>query len=102
MIADPGNRVLASAASAWEISTKDRIGKLGGLSGLGDRFACLVADHGFTHLPVDHRSATWAGRHPSEHRDPFDRMLAAQAVLGDLALISSDRAFATFDVDVLW
>lgn len=102
VIANAENRIVVSAASAWEIATKDRIGKLGELSGLGDRFAELVGSHGFSHLSIDHRHATWAGGHRSSHRDPFDRMLAAQAHLEGLALVSRDRAFDDLGVDTIW
>lgn len=102
VIADVDNRIVVSAASAWEIATKDRIGKLGDLSGIGDRFAELVGAHGFSHLAVDHRHAAWAGGHPAPHRDPFDRMLAAQACLEGLALVSRDRAFDDLGVDTIW
>jgi PIN domain nuclease of toxin-antitoxin system len=101
VIADEANRVLVSAASAWEISTKERSGKLR-LGGLGDRFDDLVREHGFTHLPVTHRHATWAGAHGSPHRDPFDRMLAAQAAIEGAVLATIDPAFSTFGTSVLW
>ena len=99
---DATNIVFVSAASAWEIATKQRIGKLNGLPQASERFAELVAADGFTHLPVTYLHALLAGRYAHAHRDPFDRMLAAQSQLEGLVLATRDPAFATFDCRTLW
>ena len=101
-IADEANEVFVSAASAWEIATKSRIGKLDGIPQAVARFDELVRADGFRHLPVDHRHALRAGGYPQEHRDPFDRMLAAQSELESLALVTLDPAFVEFGTRTLW
>lgn len=101
-IADPGNDVFVSAASAWEIATKQRLGKLEGVPRIGERYGELVAADGFQHLPVDHRHALRAGGYPLEHRDPFDRMLAAQSDLEQMPLVTRDPAFALFGTRTFW
>jgi PIN domain nuclease of toxin-antitoxin system len=102
LIGDETNGVLVSAASAWEIATKHRLGKLGEAAGAAARFAELVAADGFEHLPVSYLHAMKAGGYASAHRDPFDRMLAAQSELEGLPLITRDRAFEHFGTKTLW
>ena len=100
--ADPANEVFVSAASAWEIATKQRLGKLAGVARVGERYAELVAADGFQHLAVDYRHALRAGGYTLEHRDPFDRMLAAQSELERMPLVTRDPAFALFGTRTLW
>lgn len=95
------NEVMVSAASAWELSTKHRIGKLG-LPEAVNRFGELCVADGFLHLPVSWLHAQRAGGYRSEHRDPFDRLLAAQAELDRLTLVTADPALAGFPVKKLW
>ena len=101
-IADADNQIFVSAASAWEIATKQRLGKLEGVPRAGERFNELVMADGFQHLAVDHRHALRAGGYVLEHRDPFDRMLAAQSELEALPLVTRDPAFALFGTRILW
>lgn len=101
-ILEEGNEILVSAASAWEISTKQRLGKLQELPDAGSRFAELVAADGFTHLPVNYRHGLWAGNYRVAHRDPFDRMLAAQSELESVPLMTRDPAFAYFGTQTFW
>jgi PIN domain nuclease of toxin-antitoxin system len=101
-IADPDNEVLVSAASAWEIATKQRLGQLDGVPGATSRYGELVEADGFRHLPVTPLHALRAGSWPVAHRDPFDRMLAAQSVLERVPLVSRDPVFALFDVETVW
>ncbi len=101
-IADAGNAIHASAASAWEIATKQRLGKLEGVPDATARFAELVVADGFQHLPVTYAHALRAGSWRVEHRDPFDRMLAAQSNIERLPLVTRDPAFALFGVETLW
>lgn len=101
-IANPDNAVFASAASAWEIATKQRIGKLPGVPDAASRYAELVAADGFQHLPISHAHALRAGSWPAPHRDPFDRMLAAQSEREGLPLVTRDPAFELFGIETFW
>lgn len=101
-IADETNEIFVSAASAWEIATKQRIGKLSLLPDATTRFGELVAADGFQHLPISHLHSLRAGSYDTLHRDPFDRMLAAQSELEGLMLVSCDRFFDTLGCQVLW
>jgi PIN domain nuclease of toxin-antitoxin system len=96
------NEVHVSAATAWEIATKKRLGKLSIGPMPAGGFAGLVAADGFLHLPVTAAHAWRAGSLDSAHRDPFDRMLAAQAQLDRLMLVSRDPVFAELQARTLW
>ncbi len=85
-IADDGNIVLVSAASAWEIATKVRIGKLPGAERLERDFLQVMDDAGYQLLPIAVETALRAGRLRGEHRDPFDRILAAEALEADMPM----------------
>lgn len=99
---DPGNEIYVSAASGWEVATKIRLGKLDGLGQAWSRFEELVEADGFSHLSITTRHALAAGAFPQEHRDPFDRMLAAQALAEDLYLVTADPAIVVFGARVFW
>lgn len=101
-IADPDNEVFVSAASAWEIATKQRLGKLEGVPQVIERYGELVAADGFQHLAVDPRHALRAGGYAVDHRDPFDRVLAAQGEIEGLPLVTRDPAFALFGARTFW
>ena len=102
ILADPSNEVFVSAVSAWEIATKHRLGRLNAASVLVQDIAGWVERAGFTELPVSLAHAQRAGSWPQPHRDPFDRMLAAQSVLNGLRLISCDKTLEIFGLDLLW
>lgn len=89
--------IFLSPVSLWEITIKQTAGKLAGPADLAER----VRDMGFRELPVTHDHAIAAGRLPPLHRDPFDRMLLAQAVTEGLTLVSRDASMALYDVEVL-
>ena len=89
--------IFLSPVSLWEITIKQATGKLAGPADLAER----VRDVGFRELPVTHAHAIAAGRLPSHHRDPFDRMLVAQAATEGLTLVSRDESIALYDVDIL-
>ncbi|MCY4272808.1 MAG: type II toxin-antitoxin system VapC family toxin [bacterium] len=99
---DSGNNIFASAASAWEIATKFRIGRLPEYPDAVLRFNELVMDASMRHLPVTYQHGLRAGSYLADHRDPFDRILAAQAELESLVLVTRDPAFQDFPVRVLW
>jgi PIN domain nuclease of toxin-antitoxin system len=102
VILDDANEVLVSAASAWEIATKHRLGKLPEAREAHPRFEELVAADGFAYLSVSHRHGLRAGAYEAAHGDPFDRMLAAQAEIEELLLVTRDPAFKLFPIKTLW
>lgn len=91
-----------SAATGWEVATKVRIGKLPGAAHLTTGFAAHVRREGFLELPISLDHAERAGTLPGPHRDPFDRMLIAQALAGNLVLVSNESAFDAYGVRRLW
>ena len=101
-IAEPANGVHVSAASGWEIATKVRLGKLTTSRELLDDLPGLLAAQGFQLLPITQQHGLHAGSYPIPHRDPFDRLLAAQAELAMLALVSIDPALQAFPCRLLW
>ena len=101
-IDDPTNDVFVSAASAWEIATKHRIGKLPDAAALAADVEAAIADQGFAALPITIRHAQLAGSLPGPHRDPFDRMLIAQAILESATLLSNETVFDAHGVNRLW
>jgi PIN domain nuclease of toxin-antitoxin system len=101
-IGEEVDSVFVSAASVWEIATKHRLGELPGASAIVDHLAAVIEGQGFVELPITVRHAQAAGALPGPHRDPFDRMLIAQALLDDLALVSNERAFEGYGVGRLW
>jgi PIN domain nuclease of toxin-antitoxin system len=94
--------VYVSAASAWEIAAKHRSGKLSLPPALTRNLAEIVAREGFSLLPITFRHAEEAGDLPGLHRDPFDRMLIAQAMTEDLTLVSIETLFDGYGVRRLW
>jgi PIN domain nuclease of toxin-antitoxin system len=102
LLADPRNRVHVSAASVWEICTKHRLGKLDAAGALVRDVPGWIRKAGFIELPITAAHAQLAGSFPQPHRDPFDRMLAAQSTTEDLPIVSRDDALAPFDVQLLW
>lgn len=93
LIADPAHDVFVSAASAWEISTKVRLGKLTGHDHVVGAWSSYLTRLGVQALPISDAHALLAGTLTWEHRDPFDRMLAAQALTEGLTLVTRDQAF---------
>lgn len=93
LVADTATRLVVSAASAWEIATKHRIGTLPQASALVQGYEDHLARLGAEELHVSTRHALVAGGLTWEHRDPFDRMLAAQCVLESLPLVTVDPVF---------
>jgi PIN domain nuclease of toxin-antitoxin system len=96
------NRTYVSAATAWEISTKFRIGKLPDAAVVAEDISGAVSAEGFHELAISFFHADRAGALAGEHRDPFDRMIIAQAMLDDLVLVSNDRVFDRYAVKRLW
>jgi PIN domain nuclease of toxin-antitoxin system len=96
-IADPTTDVLVSAATVWEVGIKRGLGKLRAPE---DLIGAIQAS-GFEALPITLADADRASRLPFHHRDPFDRMLIAQAARLEAVIVSRDQAFAPYEVDFL-
>ena len=101
-IADEDNVIHVSAASAWEISTKHRLGRLPQVGPLLTELPEHIAGQGFSTLDITVDHGVRAGSLGGAHRDPFDRMLAAQAQAERLTLVSNDEVFETFGVTRFW
>ncbi len=93
-IADRSNPLVVSAASAWQIATKQRAGKLPQADALVGAYSRHLDRLGVERLPVTEEHALLAGSLQWEHRDPFDRMIAAQAMLESMPIVTGDAVFA--------
>lgn len=102
LLEDPASELLVSAASAWEVATKHRLGKLGDLADAAPRFDQLVDLHKLARLPISVVHGLRAGAYAAKHGDPFDRMLAAQSELERAPLVTRDPAFAAFPCETRW
>lgn len=101
-IADESNPVAVSAASAMEVATKFRIGKLPDAALLAQDFEAVIAEQGFDELAISVHHARLAGEMNIPHKDPFDRLLIAQAQAEDMVLVSNEALFDGFAVKRLW
>lgn len=97
-IQDTNHSVFVSAATSIEIAIKSALGKLEAPNDLEDE----VGLRGFSHLPVRFRHGAALRSLPVHHQDPFDRMLIAQAILEGLTIITHDRKFEAYPVEILW
>lgn len=102
LMGNTDSKVIVSAASAWEICTKARLGKLPGAEALAADVRSAVTSQGFTQLDITFAHAERAARLPGPHRDPFDRMLAAQAQELDVPILSTDALLDGFGVRRIW
>jgi len=102
IVADESNDILVSAASAWEIATKVRNGKIPEAIPLERDFLETMEIAGYTLLPIGAEDALRAGRLIGEHRDPFDRMIAAQALALDIVVLTPDTLMDGFGVRRIW
>lgn len=101
-IAAPEHKVWVSAASAWEIATKTRIGKLPEAGDVTEKLPVYLRRARFLELPVTVAHALKAGGLPGPHRDPFDRMLIAQSFLNGFPVVTIDPVFREYGVGTLW
>lgn len=101
-IGDPHAVVFVSAASAWEISTKWRIGKLNQAESIARNIGGAIASQGFTPLPISIEHAGQAGCLAIDHRDPFDRLLIAQARMEGIPIVSNEAIFDASGIERLW
>jgi PIN domain nuclease of toxin-antitoxin system len=102
IIAETENVVFVSAASAWEIATKVRLGKLPTATNLAADFAGYLEREGFEALPISAGHAIRAGLLPGPHRDPFDRILIAQAQAENMPIVNNEAIFGRYGVRRLW
>ena len=100
--ADPANEAFLSAASAWEVAVKYRLGKLPLPAPPEEFVPAQRAAHGIETLPVDEESALHVAKLPDLHRDPFDRMLVAQAIVGGLVLLTPDDDIRKYPARTFW
>lgn len=101
-LADEANEVFVSAVTAWEVTTKFRLGKLPIAATFVGDLVLAIALEGFRELPLTVAQAAQAGALRGPNRDPFDRMLVAQALGGDLTLVSNETVFDGYGVSRLW
>jgi PIN domain nuclease of toxin-antitoxin system len=101
-VGDDANVVFVSAVSAWEIATKFRIGKLPNFASIAADLAAVLDQQGFVPLPISFAHGQAAGALPGPLKDPFDRMLIAQAMLDGMGLVSNERNFAAYGVRLVW
>lgn len=102
VIADVKNTLVVSAASAWEIATKVRLGKLPTAAGLAADFVGYLEREGFQMLPISIEHGIRAGLLPGLHKDPFDRMLIAQSQAENLPIVSNDTTFDSYGLRRIW
>jgi PIN domain nuclease of toxin-antitoxin system len=101
-IADPAAEKIVSAVSAWEIVTQWRSGKEPGFAPMAVNFARVIQAQGFKELALTVRHAELSANLPMHHEDPFDRMLAAQALLENMAIVTGDSIFDLYGVNRIW
>ncbi|MDZ8187223.1 MAG: type II toxin-antitoxin system VapC family toxin [Nostoc sp. ChiSLP02] len=101
IIRNPDHRIIVSSASAWEIAIKYRMGKLPEAKQLVEQYSQILHQAKFIELAITTAHALRAGSLPIAHRDPFDRMIMAQAVLESLLVITYDKAFQTGLIQVI-
>jgi PIN domain nuclease of toxin-antitoxin system len=102
LITRPDSGIFVSAVSAWEIATKFRLGKLSSASELIQDFGGYLDREKFASLPVSHEHGIRAGMLQGLHRDPFDRMLMAQAEMEKLFIVSNEKIFDQYGLRRVW
>jgi len=101
-ILDPQNELFLSAASYWEICLKLSIGKLALADNWSEQFDVEIAVNGIRWLPIEPDHCRRIVELPAIHQDPFDRLLVAQALCEELAILTSDRHIRSYPVNTLW
>jgi PIN domain nuclease of toxin-antitoxin system len=102
ILEDGANELMFSAASAYELALKAHSGRLTLPEPPETYVPSRLSANGFTPLPIEHRHALRAGILPWIHRDPFDRMIVAQAQLEGLPILTADPAIGRYDVETIW
>ena len=101
-LSDPDNQLYLSPVSTWELMVKSAAGRVtvaGSVEALVDE---AITASGVHPLPIEHSHALLLRQLPAHHRDPFDRMLVAQAQLDGLTLVTADRQLSAYDIETLW
>jgi len=101
LLTDPANELLLSAASVWKLAIKTALGKVRLSESFGDFVTSRLAEDGVVPLAVQHTHAMRVAELPAHHRDPFDRLLVAQAQIEALSLLTADRQLEAYDVAVI-
>jgi PIN domain nuclease of toxin-antitoxin system len=102
LVSDPENQLFLSSASSWEIAIKYSIGKLPLPMPPTEYVPSRMEASGTSALPILHAHSLHVAKLPLHHGDPFDRLLIAQAQLEELTLLTSDRQFGAYEVEILW
>jgi PIN domain nuclease of toxin-antitoxin system len=102
VLSDGDNEVMVSPVSAFELATKHRLGKWAEVGPISTDFVKYVTAERFTFLSVETSHALYVGQLIADHKDPFDRLLAAQSILEGLMMVSADTAFDSLSVQRLW
>lgn len=102
LIADPSNDLLLSTVSVWEIAIKHSLGKLSLLTEFSEITTTRLRDRNLLPLSITHEHALESGKLPFHHKDPFDRLLIAQAQIEKLPIITPDPHFKKYGVEVIW
>ena len=97
-VRDPANDIVVSVAALCEIAIKRTLGKLQ----FSEDFAAMMADEGFQLLPITYAHLQALDALPLHHRDPFDRMMIAQALAEGIPIATADRRFAAYGVQIVW
>ena len=101
-LADPNTEVFISIASAWEIQIKATLQKLALNESVDALYRSLIIDQNFRMIGIELKDIDHLSKLPPHHRDPFDRMLVAQALRGDFTLVTKDRVVASYGTPTLW
>ena len=101
ILRDFNNPIFVSSVTVWEITTKYRLGKLPAAASVAENVPYWITKAGFKSLAISPEHAQLSGSWDIAHRDPFDRMLAAQTKLDDLTLISADKALSVFPIKII-
>ena len=102
VVTNGGNEVFFSAASAWEIATKHRLGRLPEAESVIRNILASIEAAGLEELPITVRDGELAGGLPDHHQDPFDRIIIAQAIIRSLAIVSNERIFDQYGINRVW
>lgn len=101
-IEDAKSRAMVSAVTAWELAVKTGLGKIRLPYEIGEEFERTIARSGFELIPVSHNALERTARLPDHHRDPFDRLLAAEALEHSATLVSNNQVFDAYGVKRIW